>query len=134
MPSVLKEAPIVGESGWVKVDPFTMETELEGIYALGDVTSIPLPVGKPLPKAGIFAHYQADVVSHRIACNIKGITPKMKFDGSGSCFIELGDGRAGYASGNFYVDPKPVVNMKGPSVIWHWGKALLEKWWLWHWF
>ena len=49
-------------------------------------------------------------------------------------FIGLGDGRAGYASGNFYAEPKPVVNMKKPSVIWHWGKALFEKWWLWHWF
>ncbi|HCP33523.1 MAG TPA: pyridine nucleotide-disulfide oxidoreductase, partial [Deltaproteobacteria bacterium] len=134
LPGVLKEASIVGESGWVKVDPSTMETEFEGVYALGDATAIPLPVGKPLPKAGIFAHHQADVVSHRIACKINGITPEMKFDGSGSCFIELGDGRAGYASGNFYAEPKPVVNMKKPSVIWHWGKALFEKWWLWHWF
>lgn len=134
LPEVLRDTPVVGESGWVKVDPATMETEIEGVYALGDVTGIPLPVGKPLPKAGVFAHHQADVVSHRIAAGIKGQTPRMEFDGGGSCFIELGDGRAGYASGNFYANPKPVVNMNRPSYFWHWGKVLQEKWWLWHWF
>ena len=56
---------------------------------------------KPLPKAGIFADHQGDEVSQRIACKINGITPKMKFDGSSSRFIELGEGRVGYASGNF---------------------------------
>jgi hypothetical protein len=27
-----------------------------------------------------------------------------------------------------------VVNVKKPSVLWHWGKVLFEKWWLWKWF
>ncbi|MCK4777438.1 MAG: NAD(P)/FAD-dependent oxidoreductase, partial [Actinomycetia bacterium] len=103
-------------------------------YALGDVTSIPLSVGKPLPKAGVFAHFQADIVAYNIAAKIKGESSKKEFDGKGYCFIELGDGRAGYASGNFYKEPKPEVNLKKPSRFWHWGKVLFEKWWLWRWF
>jgi len=134
VPPVLEGLPILGESGWVKVNPRTLETELENVYALGDVTSILLPVGKPLPKAGVFAHYQADVVAHNIEAKIKGASSKKEFDGRGACFIELGDGRAGYATGNFYTEPKPVVNLKKPSRLRHWQKVLFEKWWLWRWF
>ena len=131
---VLEGSSILGEGGWVKVNPRTLETHLEDVYALGDVTSILLPVGKPLPKAGVFAHYQADVVAHNIEAEIKGVSSKREFDGRGSCFIELGDGRAGYATGNFYAEPKPVVNLKKPSRLRHWQKVLFEKWWLWRWF
>ncbi len=134
LPPVLEGSPVLAESGWVKVNPQTLETDIENVYALGDVTSIMLPVGKPLPKAGVFAHYQADVVAHNIAAKIKGESDKKEFDGRGYCFIELGDGRAGYASGNFYLKPKPEVNLKKPSRFWHWGKVLFEKWWLWKWF
>ncbi|KKK59343.1 hypothetical protein LCGC14_3035330, partial [marine sediment metagenome] len=134
VPLVLEGSPILGESGWVKVNPGTLETHFENVYALGDVTSILLPVGKPLPKAGVFAHYQADVVAHHIEAKIKGVSSKKEFDGSGACFIELGDGRAGYATGNFYAEPKPVVNLKKPSRLRHWQKVLFEKWWLWRWF
>ena len=134
LPPVLEGSPILAESGWVKVNPRTLETDLEDVYALGDVTEITLPVGKPLPKAGVFAHLQADVVAHNIAAKIKGVSPDKEFDGRGSCFIELGDGRAGYASGSFYAEPEPVVNLKKPSRLRHWGKVLFEKWWLWKWF
>jgi len=134
VPPVLKNSPLLGESGWVKVNPGTLETDIENVYALGDVTGIPLKIGKPLPKAGVFAHFQGDVVASRIAAKINGRPAKKEFDGKGYCFIELGDGRAGYASGNFYAEPKPVVNLKKPSRLWHWGKVLFEKWWMWNWF
>jgi sulfide:quinone oxidoreductase len=134
LPPALKDSPVLGESGWVKVNPRTLETDLENIYALGDVTSIPLPLGRPLPKAGVFAHSQAEVVAHHIEARINDMFSKKEFDGRGYCFIELGNGRAGYASGNFYAEPKPIVNVKKPSVLWHWGKVLFEKWWLWKWF
>ncbi|MCG3227417.1 MAG: NAD(P)/FAD-dependent oxidoreductase [Candidatus Heimdallarchaeota archaeon] len=133
-PEFLKDSPIVEEKGWVKVNPRTMETDLENVYALGDVTSIILPDGKPLPKAGVFAHYQADVVAHNILAKMKNKSDKKEFTGKGSCFIELGDGRAGYASGNFYTEPTPKVNLKKPSRWWHWQKVLFEKVWFWKWF
>ncbi len=134
VPPVLEGLPVLGASGWVKVNPRTLETELENVYALGDVTAIPLSVGKPLPKAGVFAHAQAKVVAHNIEAKIQGASPKKEFDGRGACFIELGDGTAGYASGNFYAEPKPMVNLKKPSRLRHWQKVLFEKWWLWRWF
>ena len=134
LPPVLEGSPILAENGWVKINMRTLETDLENVYALGDVTTITLSAGKPLPKAGVFAHFQADVIAHNIAAKIKGVSPDKEFNGKGYCFIELGDGRAGFASGNFYAEPEPVVNLKNPSRIWHWGKVLFEKWWLWKWF
>lgn len=134
LPPVLKDSPVLGENGWVKVNPKTLETGFKDIYAIGDVTSIPLPLGRPLPKAGVFAHFQAEVVSRHIEAKIKSSSSTKEFDGRGYCFIELGNGRAAYAGGNFYADPKPVLKMKEPSVLWHLAKVLFEKWWLWKWF
>lgn len=134
VPEVMKGSPILGENGWVNVNTNTLETEIENVYALGDVTSIMLPLGKPLPKAGVFAHLQADVVAHNIISKINGQPAVKKFNGEGYCFIELGNGKAGYASGNFYTNPKPVVKIKKPSRLFHLGKVLFEKWWLWKWF
>lgn len=134
VPSFLKGSPLLGESGWIKANPKTLETDFTNIYAIGDVTSIPLAIKKPLPKAGVFAHFQADVVAHNIAAEINGNTSRKEFDGLGYCFIELGDGRAGYASGNFYANPKPALSIRKPRRLWHWGKILFEKWWFWKWF
>jgi len=90
--------------------------------------------GMALHKAGVFAHAQAKVVAHNIVADIEG-GEKLKFDGRGNCFIETGFGKAGFADGEFYAEPR-VVNIKKPSVsrIWHWEKILFEKYWLWRWF
>lgn len=74
------------------------------------------------------------MVSYSIEAKINSISPKEEFDGKGYCFIEFGDGRVGYASGNFYTEPKPMVNLKRLSRFRHWGKVLFEKWWLREWF
>ena len=63
-PAVVREAGLTGESGWIPVDRGTLETKFPGVYAIGDVTGIPLAIGKPLPKAGVFAHGEAEVVAH----------------------------------------------------------------------
>ncbi|MBI4587356.1 MAG: hypothetical protein HY725_00840 [Candidatus Rokubacteria bacterium] len=46
----------------------------------------------------------------------------------------MGHGVAAYAGGNFYADPAPVVKMRNPGRMWHWGKIWFEKWWLRRWF
>jgi len=112
----------------------TMKTQFEGVYAIGDITANKLPSGMMLPKAGVFAHGQAEVVAHNIAVEINKAGELREFGGQGSCFLELGHGIAGFASGNFYADPKPVVILKNPGKMWHWGKVAFEKWWLWKWF
>ncbi|OFW20009.1 MAG: hypothetical protein A3H97_22615 [Acidobacteria bacterium RIFCSPLOWO2_02_FULL_65_29] len=87
-----------------------------------------------LPKAGVFAHAEAKVVAAQIASEVRGHQPRASFDGNGSCWIELGDGKAGFATGRFYAEPDPQVRMRRPGRLWHWGKVAFEQWWLHHWF
>ena len=133
-PTAVREAGLVGESGWVPVDRYTLETRFGQVYALGDVVGIPLTLGKPLPKAGTFAHSQALVVAQNIALAIEGKGKSASFDGHGECFIELGDGKAALGRGNFYAEPTPEVKAYKPGRHWHAGKVLFEKDWLRRWF
>ncbi len=132
-PRVARDSGLAGESGWIPVDPKSLKTRHEWVYAIGDITAIMLPVGKPLPKAGVFAHHEAETVANNIATELKGGTPSRAFNGQGYCFLEMGAGRAGFASGNFYAAPEPKVQLRRPGYHWHWGKVLFERWWLRHW-
>ena len=79
--------PVVAASGltrggpWVPVDRHTLETSVPGVYAIGDVTAIPLANGNPLPKAGVFAHAEGEVVAARIADGFAGRTPSASLHG-----------------------------------------------------
>jgi sulfide:quinone oxidoreductase len=130
-PQVVRDAGLCGESGWVPVDRGTLETKFPGVFAIGDVTGIMLTsIGKPLPKAGVFAHNEAEVVAHNIVRAITGKGEQQRFTGDGECFIETGDGRAAFGSGNFYADPAPAIRLKDPSMMLHLGKVIYEKFWL----
>ena len=133
-PAAVRDSSLLGDAAWIPVDARTLQTRYERVYAIGDVTTIMLPVGKPLPKAGVFAHYEAETVAENIAAEIEGKKPAHTFDGQGSCFLELGAGQAGFAGGNFYATPEPRVTMRWPGYHWHWAKILFERWWLFHWF
>ena len=130
-PRVVRESPLAGETGWVPVDRHTLQTRFASVYALGDVVSIPLALGKPLPKAGVFAHGEAEVVAKNVANLVLGKTPTARFTGHGECFVEVGEGKAGRGGGDFYAEPKPVVSVFPPSRWNHWAKVLFEKDWLW---
>ncbi|MDP6666961.1 MAG: FAD/NAD(P)-binding oxidoreductase, partial [Dehalococcoidia bacterium] len=125
-PAVVRESGLTNESGWVPVDRHSMETSHEGVFAIGDVTSIPLDMGLPLPKAGTFASGQAKVVAATIAARITGRGNEGSFDGFGECVVETGDGRAGIGRGNFYGTPAPTVKLRGPGRTWHWAKVWFE--------
>ncbi|MGE3341649.1 MAG: NAD(P)/FAD-dependent oxidoreductase [Candidatus Altimarinota bacterium] len=133
-PKAAREAGLTGESGWVAVDRQKFSTKFQGVYAIGDVTAVPLKIGKPLPKAGVFAHGQAEVVAQNIANEWSGSKESKSFDGHGQCFIEVGHHRAGIGAGNFYAEPAPKIHVKAPGFRWHFGKVLFEKYWLWKWF
>lgn len=126
-PGALASSGLVDDGGWVRVDRRTLETKFPGVYAVGDSTLIPLAMGKPLPRAGVFAHGQAEVVADNIASVIAGQQPSRRFDGHGACFIETGSGQAGLGAGDFYAEPSPVVRMRRPSWLWHAGKVLFER-------
>lgn len=134
-PQVVRDAGLCGESGWVPVDRSTLETRFPGVFAIGDVTGIMLTsIGKPLPKAGVFAHNEAEVVARNIVRAITGKGEQQRFTGDGECFIETGGGRAAFGSGNFYAEPAPQIKLKRPGVMLHLGKVAYEKFWLFRWF
>jgi sulfide:quinone oxidoreductase len=133
-PTAVKEAGLLSDSGWIAVDRYTMETKFKNVFAIGDVTAIPLKMGKPLPKAGAFAHGQAEVVAHNLSFDWTGRGEPHRFEGAGQCFIEIGGHRAGIGKGNFYAEPIPKVVIKNPTFRGHVAKVLFEKYWLRRWF
>ena len=133
-PAVVRESGLAAESGFVPVDRATLATAADGVFAIGDVTVIPVAGGKFLPKAGVFAHGEAEVVARRIADELAGRAPVAVFEGKGACFLEMGDGIAAYATGDFYAEGGPQVSLRRPGRRWHLLKVAFEKWWLRRWF
>ena len=129
-PKAVRDSGLTNEAGWIPADRANLATKHDGIYAIGDVATIPIAGGKALPKAGIFAHSQAEVVAANILDYLNGRAPGAKFDGKGWCAIELGAGSAAFGSGDFYAEGGPQVDLHAPARCWHWGKVLFEKWWL----
>jgi sulfide:quinone oxidoreductase len=132
-PAVIADGALAGPSGFVPVDPRTLQTGADGVFAIGDAVAIALPSGKMLPKAGVFAHAQGEVVADRIADELTGRRPTATFDGHGSCFVEVGDGKAAYATGNFYAPDGPDLQLRRPARRWHATKVALERYWLTRW-
>lgn len=134
-PLPVRESGLAADSGFLPVDRNSLAVPgAEGVFAIGDVTAIPIAGGKMLPKAGVFAFHEAEVVARRIADDLAGRTPSAEFEGRGSCFVELGDGRAAFARGAFYADGAPEVDMPSPGRRWHLQKMAFERYWLSRWF
>jgi len=122
-PKVVRDAQLTNASGWIPVDPQTLQVKTVAgeVYAVGDVTVVPLPgrykpdVALSLPKAGVFAEAQGRVVAHQIAAKLLGAVPKETFDGAGYCYLETGGGRAVKADGSFFELPHPGMRKQLPD-------------------
>jgi sulfide:quinone oxidoreductase len=125
-PAVVRTAQLTGPSGWIPVDPKTMEVKSPaagggGVYAIGDVTTVGLPgrfkpdVALALPKAGTIAAAEGEVVARRIADLIEGRAPTAEFGGKGFCYLETGGGQAMKGEGSFYALPHPTMTRQPPS-------------------
>lgn len=133
-PAVVVSSGLANESGWVPVDRHTMETVHRNVFAIGDVTTVPLSVKLPLPKAGTFAYGQGLAVAQTIVRRVAGDSGfAAEFSGFGECFLETGGGRAAIGRGNFYAEPAPEIRLRPPSRLWHLGKVWFEKQWLRRW-
>lgn len=88
-PRLARDAGLANDAGWIPVDRSTLATKYDNVYALGDVTAVPIPgrwkpdVPMLLPKAGVFAHAQAQAVAGRIAAQVNGNPPTSTFAGDG---------------------------------------------------
>jgi sulfide:quinone oxidoreductase len=132
-PPIVARTGLAAPSGFLPVDPLTLATSAEGVFAIGDVTAIPIGGGKFLPKAGVFAEAEGKVVAENIAAELCGKTPDARFDGKGACFLELGNGRAAFATGDFYGRDGPEMRLRKPGRYWHWAKVAFEQYWMRRW-
>ena len=99
----------MAENGWVPITLRTMETRFPDVYAIGDGAAT------GLPKAGSFAESAARAVASSILAKLRGgeAAPNT---GTGSCLVEFGDGRLGWADLDFLTGPKLRSVYHAPSV------------------
>jgi len=109
VPEVVERSGVAVD-GWVPVDPANLRTRFPGVYAVGDLT------GLPMAKAGVFAEAAARVVANDIAATIRGGKLEHPYEGAGSCYIEFGGGMVGKVEANFLGGPKPTARLVGPSL------------------
>lgn len=83
VPDVVAESGMCVD-GWIPVNPLTLETAFQGVYAVGDVTSV------GTPKAGVFAEGQAAVVASAIIAGHTANSSATHYDGRGQCYLEFG--------------------------------------------
>ncbi len=114
-PPVVAQSGLTGEGVWVTVDPATLRTSHDHVYAIGDVTMIKLANGLALPKAGVMAELEGRIVAAAIAAEIRGEDPPAAFDGQGFCFMEMGKTSATLIEGDFFAAPEPRIQLRDVS-------------------
>lgn len=133
---VVRASPLADADGWIHAERYTLETAFPNVYAIGDCTKIPTGQNGQLPKAGLFAEKQGEVVARRIAARLAGEEPTARLDGHAICYVETGRGEAAVIGGDFLVDPKPDIALSEMSKEHFAGKQRfeserLEKWFGW---
>ena len=132
-PAFLRDSGLLGGNGWIGVQRETLGTAFDGVYAIGDVTHVPLAGGGMLPKAGVLARAEGEAVARAIAAKVLGSAGgnggPASFDGKGGCYLETGRGEAAFAEGDFFADPAPVVTLQAPSRAGLAGKEKFAKEW-----
>jgi sulfide:quinone oxidoreductase len=108
-PAVVVDAGLT-EDGWVPVDPRTLRTRFDDVYAVGDVTSV------GTPKAGVFAEGQASVVAAQLVARARGRADPTTYHGRGVCYLEFGGGEVGKVEVTFLSGAAPTGALEGPSV------------------
>jgi sulfide:quinone oxidoreductase len=111
VPDVVAESGLTagGNDGWIAVDPRTLMTPFAGVYALGDCADA------PVPRAGVFAESAARVVAEQIEASARGTSTDAAYDGTGTCYLEFGDGTVGKVEADFLSGPSPVAPFRGPT-------------------
>ncbi len=130
-PKPVVDAELTDASGWVPVNPQKLATKFDDVYAIGDVTAIETPHGHVpfLPKAGVFAEAQAEVVADNIAYEITGKGERRAWDGSGHCFLGVSKSESAFLKGSFLSNP-PRLEFHPPRRKWFLDKVAFEKDWM----
>ena len=107
--------------GWLPTDRATLQVGgRANVFALGDATDL------PLSKAGSTAHFEAPVVTERIAAAVEGRDVDHRrgdYLGKVMCFFEIGDGKGTLLQFDYEHPPRPPK----PNQLWHLGKIVFNK-------
>uniref|UniRef100_UPI0031DDC575 NAD(P)/FAD-dependent oxidoreductase n=1 Tax=Mycobacterium sp. TaxID=1785 RepID=UPI0031DDC575 len=120
---------IDGEQNWIAVDPQTLATKKDGIWAIGDVATITTPSGAPVPKAAIMAKGQARTAVHNVLHYLDLAPADTIFDGHAYCIVDTGGHKAARGIGDFYALPAPAVELGQPTTGLHELKKQEERDW-----
>ena len=107
-PEVVEHAGLA-INGWVPVEKANLATRFRDVYAVGDITAL------PMAKAGVFAEAAARVVADDIAARLHGDELQRPYEGAGTCYLEFGGGMVGMVEANFFGGPQPTARLVGPS-------------------
>ena len=128
-PAFVERCGLASKGGFVPVDPHYLITVRERVYAIGDVTEIPLARGGHFPKEGVFAHLESLVVAANVAREVEGKPRSRRFSGAGFCIIEMGNLPPVTAVGNCYAAKhgfRLLPRLRAFTAI----KTLVERNWL----
>jgi sulfide:quinone oxidoreductase len=99
-PRVVEESALA-EDGWIPVDHRTFATKFENVYAVGDVTSA------PVPRVGAIAEGEARTLAEVLIHQIRGGDTPAPYQGMATCYIEFGGARVARFDANFLSGPTP---------------------------
>jgi sulfide:quinone oxidoreductase len=97
---VVLESPLA-ENGWIPVNRNNLQTKFPNVYAIGDVTSV------GTPKAGVFAEGAAKIAAEAIIATYRRDEFSSSYKGTGSCYVEFGEGKVGRVDVDFFSGPSP---------------------------
>jgi sulfide:quinone oxidoreductase len=107
-PAVVQESGLAVD-GWIPVDPATFATRFPDVYAVGDVTSA------PVPRAGVFAEGEAATVADGLIARLRGESAPGPYAGMASCYVEFGDDKVARVDVDFLTGPAPTGRFQPPS-------------------
>jgi sulfide:quinone oxidoreductase len=120
-------ASALAEDGWIPVDPATFATRFPGVFAVGDVTSA------PVPRAGGIAEGEAATVADVLIAHLTGGSAPPPYDGAAACYVEMGRDVTARIDVNFMSYDQPVARFSGPSLAFTeekrvWGETRAARW------
>jgi sulfide:quinone oxidoreductase len=99
-PQVVADCALA-EDGWIPVDHRTFATKFENVYAVGDVTSA------PVPRVGVIAEGEAHTLAEVLIHQIRGGDAPEHYQGKVTCYIEFGGPEVARFEANFLSGPTP---------------------------
>ncbi len=108
-PAVVEDSGLTVD-GWIPVDPATFATRFPDVYAVGDVTSA------PVPRVGVIAEGEARTVAEVLIHRLRRGGEPEPYAGIATCYIEFGGAEVAKFDVNFLGGPVPFGQYTEPSL------------------